>query len=178
MSAHLFIDSITWDSSPEHLTYHIEADDLTVGLLDLPELSQEVPEPRLGHDRVRRKDAHAVELGRGVGLGGQVTPDDLVLGETPYKHSSQPLIRSMLMLCYRNERPDRCVDCVRHDVDDYARSSMIRINEKLCDQMRLSFLPQILLPQPAQSWLPRNFSYPIFHIEQFCFFRDTDIIQH
>ena len=83
MSAHLFIDSITWDFSPEHLTYHIEADDLTVGLLDLPELSQEVPEPRLGHDRVRRKDAHAVELGRGVCLSGQVTPDDLVLRETP-----------------------------------------------------------------------------------------------
>ena len=78
------------DSSGRHLTYHIEADDLTVGLLDLPELSQEVPEPRLGHDRVGRKDAHAVELGRGVGLGGQVTPNDLVLGETPYNHSSQP----------------------------------------------------------------------------------------
>ena len=84
MSAHLFFDSITWDSSPRQLTYHIEADDLTVGLLDLPELSQEVPEPRLGHDRVGRKDAHAVELGRGVGLSGQQTPDDLVLGETPY----------------------------------------------------------------------------------------------
>ena len=75
---------------PRQFTYHIEADDLTVGLLDLPELSQEVPEPRLGHDRVGRKDAHAVELGRGVGLGGQVTPNDLVLGETPYNHSSQP----------------------------------------------------------------------------------------
>ena len=164
MSAHLFFDSITWDSSPRQLTYHIEADDLTVGLLDLPELSQEVPEPRLGHDRVGRKDAHAVELGRGVGLGGQVTPNDLVLGETPYKHSSQPLIRLMLMLC--SERLYRCVDCVRHVVDDYARSSMIRINEKLCDQMRLQIVPQILLlPEPAQSWPPRNFSYPIFHIE-------------
>ena len=71
------------DSSGRHLTYHIEADDLTVGLLDLPELSQEVPEPRLGHDRVGRKDAHAVELGRGVGLGGQVTPNNLVLSKTP-----------------------------------------------------------------------------------------------
>ena len=65
-------------------TYHVEADDLTVGLLDLAELGQEVPEPRLSHDSVGRKDAHAVQLGRGVGLGGQMTPDDLVLGETPY----------------------------------------------------------------------------------------------
>lgn len=70
-------------SGPPILTYHIEADDLTVGLLDLLKLRQEVPEPGLGHDGVGRKDAHAVELGRGVGLGGQVTPDDLVLGETP-----------------------------------------------------------------------------------------------
>ena len=66
----------------------IEADDLTVGLLDLTELGQEVPEPGLGHDSVRRKDAHAVKLGRGVSLGGQMTPDDLVLGETPYNNQS------------------------------------------------------------------------------------------
>lgn len=71
-------------------TYHVEADDLTVGLLDLTELGQEVPEPRLGDDGVRREDAHAVQLGRGVGLGGQMTPDDLVLGETPYDISSVP----------------------------------------------------------------------------------------
>lgn len=68
-------------------TYHVQADDLTVGLLDLTELGQEVPEPRLGHNSVGRKDAHAVQLGRGVCLGGQMTPDDLVLGETPYSQS-------------------------------------------------------------------------------------------
>lgn len=64
-------------------TYHIEADDLAVGLLDLPELGQEVPEPRLGHHSVGREDAHAVQLGGRVSLSGQVTPDDLVLVETP-----------------------------------------------------------------------------------------------
>ena len=69
---------------PCNVTYHVEADDLTVGLLDLTELGQEVPEPRLSDDGVGRKDAHAVQLGRGVGLGGQVTPDNLVLLETPY----------------------------------------------------------------------------------------------
>lgn len=66
------------------LVDHVEADDLTVGLLDLTELGQEVPEARLGHNGVGREDAHAVQLGRGVSLGGQVTPDDLVLGETPH----------------------------------------------------------------------------------------------
>lgn len=71
-----------WPIFRLEVTYHIEADDLTVGLLDLLELGQEVPEARLGHNSVRRKDAHAVQLGRRVRLGGQVTPDDLVLVET------------------------------------------------------------------------------------------------
>ena len=64
-------------------TYHVQADDLAVGLLQLAELSHEVPEPRLGDDGVGRKDAHAVQLGRGVRLGGQVTPNNLVLSKTP-----------------------------------------------------------------------------------------------
>ena len=67
-----------------NFTYHVDADDLAIALLDLPELGQEIPEPRLGDDGVRREDAHAVQLGRGVGLRGQITPDDLVLCETPY----------------------------------------------------------------------------------------------
>lgn len=76
-------------------TYHIDADDLAVALLDLPELGQEVPEPRLGDNRVRRKDAHTVQLGRGVGLSGQIAPNDLVLGETPC---------SPVSFCSRNSR--------------------------------------------------------------------------
>lgn len=38
----------------------IDGDNLTVGLLDALELAQEVPEARLGDDRVRGEDAHAV----------------------------------------------------------------------------------------------------------------------
>ena len=49
-------------------TYLVDGDDLTVRLLDLAELAQEVPESRLGNDLVGRKDAHAVDLGGGVGL--------------------------------------------------------------------------------------------------------------
>jgi len=59
-------------------TYLIHADDLTVRLLNLPELGQEVPEAALGDNLVRRKDAHAVELWCRVGVRGQVTPNDLV----------------------------------------------------------------------------------------------------
>lgn len=65
-------------------TYHVEADDLTVGLLDLLKLGEEVPEARLGNNCVGSKDAHAVQLGGRVCLGGQVAPDDLVLDETAY----------------------------------------------------------------------------------------------
>ena len=62
--------------------YHVEADDLTVGLLDLLQLHEEVPEAGLGDDIVGGKDAHAVQLGGGVGLGGQVAANDLVLLKT------------------------------------------------------------------------------------------------
>lgn len=69
-------------------TYGVQADNLAVGLLQLAERSHEVPEARLGHNGVGRKDAHAVQLGRGVRLGGQVTPDNLVLVKTPWKSVS------------------------------------------------------------------------------------------
>lgn len=60
-------------------TYLVQANNLTVCLLDLPQLHQEVPEAGLGDNLIRSEDAHAVELRGGVSLGGQVAPDDLVL---------------------------------------------------------------------------------------------------
>jgi hypothetical protein len=66
----------------------VERDNLAVGLLDLTELHEEVPEARLGNDIVGGKDAHAVQFGRRVGLGGQMAPDDLVLLETTCTSSS------------------------------------------------------------------------------------------
>lgn len=65
-------------------THQAHRYDLTVGLLDLAELAKEVPESRLGHNIVGRKDAHTVELGGRVGLRGQVTADDLVFLKTTY----------------------------------------------------------------------------------------------
>jgi len=62
----------------------VESHDLAVGLLDLSELRKEVPESRLGHDIVGRKDTHAVELWRWVCLRGQVAPNDLVFLKTTH----------------------------------------------------------------------------------------------
>jgi len=46
----------------------VDGNDLTVRLLDLPQLAEKVPEPRLGDDLVGRKDTHTVDLGGRVGL--------------------------------------------------------------------------------------------------------------
>lgn len=56
----------------------VERDDLAVGLLDLAQLHQEVPEAGLGNHGIGREDAHAVQLRRRVRVGGQVAPDHLV----------------------------------------------------------------------------------------------------
>ena len=71
-----------WVLSPVVATHHLDADDLTGGLLDLLETTQEVPVSGLGDRLVGSEDGHAVE-GRGrVSLGGQVAPDDLVFLKT------------------------------------------------------------------------------------------------
>ena len=43
---------------------------------------QEVPETRLGDDFIGRKDAHTVDLGDGLIVGGEMAPNDLVFGES------------------------------------------------------------------------------------------------
>lgn len=64
------------------LVEHLDADDLTSGLLDLLETTQEVPVSGLSDRLVRGEDGHAVEGGCRVSLGGQVAPDDLVFLKT------------------------------------------------------------------------------------------------
>ena len=39
---------------------------------------QEIPEPRLGNDLIGRENAHAVYLGIGLTLRGEMTTDDLI----------------------------------------------------------------------------------------------------
>jgi hypothetical protein len=63
-------------------THDVDSDNLTVGLLDLLQLPQKVPEPRLGDDLVGGKDPHPVELGGGLGLGREGSAEDRVFGES------------------------------------------------------------------------------------------------
>lgn len=65
-------------------TYHVQADDLTGGLLDLLQTPHEIPVTRLGDDLIGGEDAHAVQSRGGVGLCRQVPADDLVLLETTW----------------------------------------------------------------------------------------------
>lgn len=63
-------------------TYHVDADDLTGGLLDLLQTTHEVPVTGLGDNGVGRKDTHTVQSRGRVTLGGQMPANDLVLLET------------------------------------------------------------------------------------------------
>lgn len=68
--------------------YHIKTDDLSVRLLDLSELHQKVPESRFGNNIVGGEYQHAIKLWGDIRLGWQMTPNDLVLGETPWEGGS------------------------------------------------------------------------------------------
>ena len=52
-----------------------------MGLLTFWCLPEEVPETRLGDNFVGCEDAHTVDLGGGLSLGGQVAANDLVFVE-------------------------------------------------------------------------------------------------
>jgi len=52
---------------------------------------QEVPETGFSNDLIQRKDTHAVDLGVGVRLSGQVTADDLVFRDGHLYCPSEPL---------------------------------------------------------------------------------------
>ena len=75
-------DTVVLDLQRALLVDDVKTDDLAVGFLDFLELRKEVPEARLGDDFVGREDTHAVELGRGLRLGGEMATDDLVFFET------------------------------------------------------------------------------------------------
>ena len=67
----------------------MEGDNLSVGLLDLLQLSEVVPESGLGDNVVGRKDSHSVELGSLLLLRGELSSDDGVLGESGHSASQR-----------------------------------------------------------------------------------------
>ena len=69
-------------------TYHVQADDLSVRLLNLSQLHQEIPETRLCNHSVGCKYSHPVQLWRGVCLRWQMAANDLVFCETTYSEIS------------------------------------------------------------------------------------------
>jgi len=75
-------DTKVLDLEGSLLVDDVDSDNLTVGLLDLLQLPQKVPEPRLGDDLVGSKDPHPVELGGGLGLGREGSAEDRVFGES------------------------------------------------------------------------------------------------
>ena len=56
----------------------LDADNFTSGLLELAQLTQEIPEPRLGNNMVRCKNPHSVERRIRFLLRSELAPDDFV----------------------------------------------------------------------------------------------------
>jgi hypothetical protein len=79
--------------------YLVQAHNLAVGLLDLAQLGEEVPEARLGDDIVRGEDAHAVELWGRVGVRGQIAPNDLVFLQATCRGTESALSYGALCVC-------------------------------------------------------------------------------
>lgn len=65
-------------------TNHIEANDFTIGLFNLAELHQEVPESRLCNNSIGCKYTHPIELWRRVALARQMAANDLVFCKTTW----------------------------------------------------------------------------------------------
>jgi len=71
-------DAKVLDLEGSLLVDDVQGDDLAVGLLDLAQLHEEVPEAGLGNHGVGCEDSHAVEFRGRVGVCRKVAPDDLV----------------------------------------------------------------------------------------------------
>ena len=61
----------------------LNADNLSGSLLELTELTEEIPEPRFGDNLVRCEDSHAIEGSLGLILGRQLASDDAILLQSP-----------------------------------------------------------------------------------------------
>ena len=65
-------------------THDVEGNNLSVGLLDLLQLSEVVPESGLGDNIVRSEDSHSVELWGLLLLRREFSSNDRVLGESAH----------------------------------------------------------------------------------------------
>ena len=74
-------DAKVLDLERSLLVDDVQGDNLAVRLLNLSQLHQEVPEAGFGDHIVWCENAHAVQLGRRVGVRGQMATNDLVFLE-------------------------------------------------------------------------------------------------
>jgi hypothetical protein len=72
----------SWEYTDNYCTHSVQADNLSVCLLDFSQLHKEVPETRFGNHGVGRKDSHPIQLWCWVCLGWQMAANDLVFCET------------------------------------------------------------------------------------------------
>lgn len=103
--------------------HQVDGDEFTGGLLDLPELAEEVPEARLCDDLVGCEDTHAVEFWAGVLVGRELAADDLVFCESTHldwvKDKGDDVWMEVVQIC---------VSCwvVSNRVDDAMKGRMER----------------------------------------------------
>lgn len=71
-------DAEVLDPDGSALVDLLDRHDLTGGLLELLQLTQEIPETGLGDDVVGSEDSHLVERSGRLLLGGQLAPDDFI----------------------------------------------------------------------------------------------------
>ena len=86
-------DAVVADNTSSLLGDAGDAEDLASGALHLLELRQEVPEAALGNNLVGGKDGHLVQRLLGLGLCGQLAPDDLVLPQLHKQHRDREVER-------------------------------------------------------------------------------------
>lgn len=72
-------DAEVLDLQRSLLELSLHRDDLAGGLLELTQLTQEIPESRLGNDVIRCEDDHLEEWRIWILLGRQFATDDLIL---------------------------------------------------------------------------------------------------
>lgn len=125
-------------------TYHVDADDLTSGLLDLLQTPHEVPVTGLGDNLVGREDAHAVQSRGGVGLCGQMPANDLVLLKTTCIATVSKPCSIPDMFSAQNPRSDRRIVNFR---DRYVSFAAIRLVRR-----RLRCVVVVQHSPPRQAW--------------------------
>ena len=146
------------------LTHLVERDDLTVRLLDLSELREEVPESALGNDIVWSKDAHAVELWGRVGITWKVTANDLVFLESARHFCGRPdgnqNQQPSYKMCNASEK------CMCPLPSPYTRMNVLLRPEVLCHHCSRFPLFRLFSRCSSRTIIPCSFSHIVKRVRR------------